>query len=105
VLAALALIAFAEQDRAGYALRSRCDLVCDGKSPFKVVHPDGSTDDLEFDLETAVDVFKESVAKAKMAGFPWRDEPLKLVPQRRLVELVALSRAKALAGDPEGENA
>jgi CRISPR-associated protein Csb1 len=105
VLAALALVALAAQDRAGYALRSRCDLVCEGDAPFKIVHPDGSTEDFNIDADSAATLFMDAVAHAKAAGFPWREQPIKLVPQRRLVELVALSRAKALAGESEGESA
>ena len=41
----------------------------------------------------------------RAAGFTWNAEPIRLTPQPRLVELVALSRAKALAGQSEGENA
>src|SRR5215831_9351348 len=48
-LAALGLVALAEQDARGYALRSRCDLVCEGRAPFELVHADGSADHLEID--------------------------------------------------------
>ena len=105
VLAALALVALADQDRAGYALRSRCDLVCDGRAPFEVVHPDGSTESFEVDADGSVALLNQSVEAAKAAGFPWNEEPIRLTPQPRLVELVALSRAKALAGESEGEGA
>jgi CRISPR-associated protein Csb1 len=103
LLAALALVALTEQDAAGYALRSRCDLVCDGKAPFEIVHPDGSTESIEIDAEGAVHLFKDAVSAAKEAGFPWNEQPIELVPQPRLVELVAMSRAQALAGEREGE--
>ena len=39
--------------------------------------------------------------EARNAGFPWETEPIRLKPQPRLVELVALSRARALKGEPE----
>ncbi len=104
VLAALALVALAEQDAAGYALRSRCDLVCDGKAPLEIVRPDGSTEIFEMDPENAARLFKDAVSAAKGAGFPWNEKPIQLVPQQRLVELVALSRAKALAGEREAED-
>jgi CRISPR-associated protein Csb1 len=104
VLAALALVALAEQDAAGYALRSRCDLVCDGKAPFQIVRPDGSTETFEVDAEAAAILLKDAVSAAKAADFPWNeDHPIRLVPQQRLVELVALSRAKALAGESESQ--
>ncbi len=104
VLAALALVALAEQDRTGYALRSRCDLVCDGMAPFEIVHPDGSTEEFDLDTDNAISIFNEAVVAAKAAGFPWETTPIRLVPQKRLVELVALSRAKALVGENEGDN-
>ena len=104
VLASLALVALTEQDRAGYALRSRCDLVCEGKVPFEIVHPDGSTEEFEIYADGAVAIFKQAVTAAKAAGFPWNEEPIRLVPQKRLLELVALSRAKALAGETEGDD-
>jgi CRISPR-associated protein Csb1 len=104
VLAALALVALTEQDAAGYALRSRCDLVCDGKAAFEIVHPNGFTVIFEIDAEGAASLFKEAVLAAKQAGFPWNEQPIELVPQQRLVELVAMSRAQALVGEREGED-
>lgn len=105
VLAALALVGLTEQGGNGYALRSRCDLVCEGQTPFEIVRADGSTEKLEMDAGQAIDVLKQSVEVAKKAGFPWNETPIILKPQRRLVELVALSRAKALAGESEGGQA
>ncbi len=104
VLASIALVALTEQDKSGYALRSRCDLVCDGSKPFEIVHPDGSTQECEIDADRAINIFDDSVTAAKKAGFPWNEEPISLKPQRRLVELVALSRAKALAGESESDD-
>jgi CRISPR-associated protein Csb1 len=103
VLASLGLVALAEQDTAGFALRSRCDLVCEGSNPLQIVHCDGSTTAFEMDAESAARLFQEAVSSAKAAGFAWDEQPLRLVPQERLVELVAMSRAKALAGEAEGE--
>lgn len=101
VLAALGLLALTLQGEKGYALRSRCDLVCDGTAPFEVVHPNGTVDEFEVDAERAVALLNEAVEAAKSAGFPWSEEPIRLSPQARLVELVALSRAKGLAGESE----
>ena len=53
LLAAIGLLAVAEQDARGYALRSRCDLVCEGRAPFEFVHADGGVDRTEIDRETA----------------------------------------------------
>ncbi|HUW13668.1 MAG TPA: type I-U CRISPR-associated RAMP protein Csb1/Cas7u, partial [Anaerolineae bacterium] len=83
VLAALALVALTLQDETGYALRSRCDLVCDGRAPFEIVHPDGTVDQFEITAEDAIAVLNEAVKEAKSAGFPWNKEPIRLVPQDR----------------------
>ena len=99
VLAALALVALTEQDSAGYALRSRCDLVCESKTPFEIVRQDGSTEKFEVGSDDIIEIFKNAIAAAKKAGFPWNEEPIRLTPQSRLVELVGRSRAKALAGE------
>jgi CRISPR-associated protein Csb1 len=104
VLAALALVALTEQDRGGYALRSRCDLVCDGKAPFEIVGGDGSSDLFQLDSDAAIALLEEAVNLAKKAGFPWHDKPMRLKPQARLVELVALSRKQALAGEAEADS-
>ena len=53
LIAALGLVALAEQDARGYALRSRCDLVCDGRAPLELVRADGVTDTIEMDREQA----------------------------------------------------
>lgn len=103
VLAALALVALTLQDSNGYSFRSRCDLVCEGGAPFEIVHPDGKSEPLTISKDRAVEVFKESVGAAREAGFQWNVEPIRLMPQSRLVELVALSRKKALAGETESE--
>jgi CRISPR-associated protein Csb1 len=105
VLGALALVALTLQDEAGYALRSRCDLVCDASAPFEIVHPDGTVDEFKTDAVGAVAVLTKAVDAAKKAGFDWKGKPIRLAPQKKLVEIVALSRAKAFAGESEDESA
>lgn len=105
VLAALALVALVHQDRSGYALRSRCDLVCEGKASFEIVRADGTTQSVNIDEETAITVLKEAIKKAQSVGFAWNIEPMRLKPQPRLVQLVAMSRARALAGVSEESQA
>ena len=122
LLAALGLVALTEQDARGYALRSRCDLVCEGKKPLELVHPDGATEDVEInkcegrtplelvnpdgttkdiaiDREAAHKLYKEAVKAAKDAGFELSAEPLRLTPQDKLVEIVRKSQALALSGE------
>ena len=96
LIASLGLLALAEQDARGYALRSRCDLVCDGDAPLELVRADGSTAALELDLTAARALYRESCAQAEAAGFGFRSLTLK--PQDKLVEIVRRSRQLALEG-------
>ena len=98
LLAALGLMALSEQDRQGYALRSRCDLVCDGKAPLEVVHADGSTVNVLLDPPQAQELYREAYSAATKAGFQLQREPLRLEPQEKLVEIVRQSQGFALAG-------
>ena len=81
LLAALGLAALTEQDARGYALRSRCDLVCEGRVPFELVHADGSVDHLEIDRGAARAVYAASLEIARKAGFKLAAEPIRLRPQ------------------------
>ena len=96
LIASLGLLALAEQDARGYALRSRCDLVCDGAAPLELVHADGSTAPLELDRAEARTLYREAYAQAEVAGFEFRS--LTLEPQEKLVEIVRRSRQLALEG-------
>jgi CRISPR-associated protein Csb1 len=98
LLAALGLVALAEQDARGYALRSRCDLVCDGRAPFELVHADGSAERLEIGRESARAVYAAAHAAAAKAGFKLPAEPIRLTPQDKLVEIVRRSQRLALEG-------
>jgi CRISPR-associated protein Csb1 len=99
LLAALGLVALAEQDARGYALRSRCDLVCDGRAPFELVHADGKVDRLEIGREAARTVYGEAHKAAAKAGFKLPSEPIRLTPQDKLVEIVRRSQQLALGGE------
>lgn len=96
LVAALGLVALAEQDAAGYALRSRCDLVCDGPAPLELVRADGSTETVDLDREEALALYGDAYARAESAGF--RFESIVLTPQDKLVEIVRRSRELALEG-------
>jgi CRISPR-associated protein Csb1 len=98
LLAALGLVALAEQDARGYALRSRCDLVCDGRAPFELVHADGRTEKLEIGREAARAVHAAAHAAAGKAGFKFPSGPITLTPQEKLVEIVRRSQRLALEG-------
>ena len=97
LIASLGLLALAEQDARGYALRSRCDLVCDGDAPLELVHADGSTSVFELDQAGARTLYREAHEGAKEAGFRFRS--LNLEPQKKLVEIVRRSRELALVGE------
>ena len=96
LLAALGLVALAEQDAGGYALRSRCDLVCDGHAPLELVRADGSTETVDIDRDEARALYRDTYARAESAGF--RFESIVLTPQDKLVEVVRRSRELALEG-------
>jgi CRISPR-associated protein Csb1 len=102
-LAALTLTAVTQQDVAGYALRSRCDLAPERATSFEIIHSDGSTEPAEVSPAEAIELLKQSVSELREYGLPWSGQPLKLVPQKRLVELVAASRAQALEGESDTE--
>lgn len=105
LIASLGLLALSEQDAYGYALRSRCDLVCDQAALLEVVHADGSTESLELDRAAVRALYREAYAEAEVAGFSFRS--LTLRPQNKLVEIVRRSRELALegeSGESEGDN-
>ncbi len=103
VLAALALLAVTAQDAEGYNLRSRCDLVREGRRPFELLSADGEVMEFELDFTGALALYEAAVEAAKAAGLPWRDAPLRLTPQPKLVRIVAESRRRALAGEAADE--
>lgn len=98
VLAALGLVAHLAQAKQGYALRSRCDLVCDGVAPIELVRFDGSTEVVSMNLAEAIALYGEAIAAARKVGFTLSTQPLHLTPQEKLVYLVRESRDLALAG-------
>jgi CRISPR-associated protein Csb1 len=99
LLAALGLAALAEQDARGYALRSRCDLVWDGRVPLELVHADGTSDQVEIDRAAAQRLYADAYDAARRAGFELAREPVRLVPQDKLVEIVRRSQRLALEGE------
>jgi CRISPR-associated protein Csb1 len=99
LLAALGLVALTEQDARGYALRSRCDLVCDGRAPLELVHADGGLETAEVDREAARRLYAEACAAARDAGFMFAREPIRLAPQDKLVAIVKKSQQLALEGE------
>ena len=97
LVASLGLLAIAEQETRGYALRSRCDLVCDGAAPLELVNWDGTTTAVEFDRASARALYREAYARAEDSGFVFHS--LTLTPQDKLVQIVRCSRELALEGE------
>jgi len=95
-LAALGLLALVETDSQGYALRSRCDLVCDGPAPIELILFDGKALPVELDLEAARSVHAAAYEAARAAGFNLASTPIMLRPQDKLVHIVRESQRKAL---------
>jgi CRISPR-associated protein Csb1 len=102
-LAALALAACLGQDQAGYALRSRCDLIPEAGQPdaFEALQPDGDTQPLALDLPTVCSLFRQAAEAATRDGLFMRTTDLVLQPQDKLLELVHRSRQLALQGEAE----
>jgi CRISPR-associated protein Csb1 len=96
LLAALGLVALTEQDARGYALRSRCDLVCDGRAALELVRSDGSTEAILIDRKQTIALYQAAYDAAKKAGFSLSSEPLRLTPQEKLVAIVKESQRLAL---------
>ena len=100
-LAALGLLALTEGDRNGYALRSRCDLVCDGAAPIELVGFDGSTQAIALSTEDARKLYADALNAARDAGFKLAAEPIALTPSAKLAELVRRSQEKAMDDEAE----
>ena len=81
LLAALGLVALTEQDARGYALRSRCDLVCDGVAALELVHADGSKQPVEVSCREARDLYCEANEAAEQAGIAFSSITLKPQPK------------------------
>ena len=97
LVASLGLLALIEQDMRGYALRSRCDLVCDGIAPLELIHMDGTATTFELDRASARMLYRKTFERAEDLGFQFRS--LMLSPQDKLVEIVRRSRRLALEGE------
>lgn len=99
VLTALALVALTAAREHGYALRSRCDLVCEGWADFEAIAHDGSVRTFSLTSQAAIAEYEAAIAKAQALGLPWQPEPVRLTPQAKLAKLIELSRQAGGAGD------
>ncbi len=99
LLAALGIVSLVEQDAYGYALRSRCALVCEGKAPFELVQQDGTTQPVDLDRKAAHKLYAEALSAARNAGLDLPTTPIRLMPQEKLIEIVRRSQTLALEGE------
>jgi CRISPR-associated protein Csb1 len=104
-LAALGLLALIEADAQGYALRSRCDLVCDGEAPLELVAFDGHAQTFTLDLPTARALHQAAYEAAQAADFTLNTAPVVLMPQEKLVHLVRESQRKAMQDEGGSDGA
>ena len=65
---------------------------------------DGSTPEVDLDREAARALYREAYDRAKAAGLALRDEPVRLVPQDKLVSIVRQSQRLALEGQGGDED-
>jgi CRISPR-associated protein Csb1 len=92
VVAALGVLALALQLEGGYQLRSRCQLIPATEPEFEWIGSIASDKAVaQIDAATAKDAFNVLYQKAKSAGLDWREEPITLTPEDKLVKLVQLS--------------
>jgi CRISPR-associated protein Csb1 len=107
-LAALGLLALTEQDSRGYALRSRCDLVCEGHAPLQLIRPNGDVAEILLDRTAVRNLYAAAYRAAQDAGFNMHAKPIRLIPQDKLVHIIKESQRLALEGegsDSEGTDA
>lgn len=97
-LAALGLVAVLAQDRQGYFLRSRCDLVPepDAHAVLTLVHADGTAEPVELTLAAAEELLRAAVEAARAQDLAWDEAGVVLRPQDKLVGLIRRSRQLAL---------
>ena len=98
LIAALGILALIEQDAHGYALRSRCDLVCEGRAPIEIVGSDGTSVPVVIAPKAARKLYADALDAARKAGFDLLAKPLRLEPQDKLVTIIRKSQEMALQG-------
>ncbi len=101
-LAALGLLKLVEHDRAGYALRSRCDLVPETAAPWELVAATGTADTMALERNAILALYQEALA-AVQAHFPLHLAPVVLRPLDKLVEIIRRSQALALSNEDTSE--
>ena len=103
VVAALGLCGAVLATERGLDLRSRCLLWPTAPLSWELLDRPG-TDSASFELDgdTVIALLNDAVQQAKDAGLTWLDEPLKLKPAKKLVDLVRNSQKLAILSGSEG---
>lgn len=103
VLAALGLCGVVLAADRGLDLRSRCLLWPTSPVRWDLLdRPGSASEPFELDAKAAIHLLVEAVAHAKAIGLPWMDQPLKLKPAKKLVDLVRKSQELAIVSGGEG---
>ena len=104
VLAALGLCGAVLAAERGLDLRSRCLLWPTAPLTWELLdRPGKPAESIELDADVAIKLLTEAVAQAKKAGLTWMQEPLKLKPAKKLVELVRKSQELAIVSGEGGD--
>jgi CRISPR-associated protein Csb1 len=104
VLAALALYALALQQEKGYWLRSRCELVSEGRVALELIGGSGG----RFSLGSAQAmraILDQAIGEAEKPGLTWSKVVTRLTPTAKLQELVRRSDARGPEPEEEEETA
>lgn len=104
-LAALGLCAAVLAAERGLDLRSRCLLWPTEKQSWEILGKPGEKP-TEFSItgDEAIELLNDAIKQATDMGLPWRTEPLKLKPAKKLVELVRKSQQLAVtSGADDGD--
>lgn len=104
VLAALGLCAATLAFESGMALRSRCLVWPEEPMTWELLKKPGEKPE-EFSLTAneAIQLLNDAVGAAKSANLKWNEEPIELVPQQKLAELVRLSQLEATKEEGEAK--
>ncbi len=104
VLAALGLCGAVLAAERGLDLRSRCLLWPTAPLTWELLdRPGKKSDPFEMDAAAAIKLLADAVQHAKELGLTWLNEPLKLKPAKKLVELVRKSQELAIVSGEGGD--
>lgn len=104
VLAALGLCGAVLAAERGLDLRSRCLLWPTAPLMWELLdRPGKKSDPIEMDAAAVIKLLADAVQHAKELGLTWLNEPLKLKPAKKLVELVRKSQELAIVSGEGGD--